>query len=93
MVQYGMVWCGMVWCGVEGSEAERSSYGESARRDGDKIEGGATIIATASITSNKYKIPIQIQIQNRVWRQLVQPLPAQQANIHQRFDTGCVTRR
>ena len=49
MVQYGMV-----WCGVEGSEAERSSYGESARRDGDKIEGGATIIATASITSNIY---------------------------------------
>ena len=33
---------------------ESAAYAElAARHDGDKIEGGATIIATASITSSK----------------------------------------
>ena len=45
-----MVWHGMVWKGRRQSAA----YGESARHDGDKIEGGTATIATASITSNKY---------------------------------------
>ena len=40
----------MVWKGRRQSAA----YGESARHDGDKIEGGAATIATATITSNKY---------------------------------------
>ena len=40
----------MVWKGRRQSAA----YGESARHDGDKIEGGTATIATASITSNIY---------------------------------------
>ena len=50
MIRYDMVWHSMVWKGRRQSAA----YGELARHDGDKIEGGAAIIATASITSNKH---------------------------------------
>ena len=58
-IWYGVAWSSMTWYGygmVRKGRRQSAAYGESARHDGDKIEGGATsaTIATASITSNKY---------------------------------------